>query len=205
MTQTLEERKQEFREELKQASATFKKPVFSWQSKSDMGYLSTWLIANTPPYYQSTQEVFIARNNPGSILEGIFIFFFVFCMVVFAKAYENNLAMCFLSIPVWIGIKAIIKGLDKKPKLTIDSHGILYHEWFGYIGWKDIISTYMLEKDDGEHTTTNLLIYFYDTEDDMIKQKLVSLDGWKTDIVELSFFIEYIKMKAGFPTNPSHY
>lgn len=205
MTQILEERKQQFRNELKQSLIPFKKKHFSWGSQPGISYESTWSIANTPPYFQSNREVFIVRNNPWHGLGGIFIFIIVFCAIFFAKAYNNAFAMAFLLVFVWIGIKMIVKALDKKPKLTIDSRGILYYEWMGFIGWKDIISTYILERKNEDDNTRNLLIYFHDTEDDTIKQKLVTLDGLRTDIIEVSFFVEYIKLKAGFPTEPLHY
>lgn len=70
-----------------------------------------------------------------------------------------------------MGIKIILTALDKKIKLAIDKKGIFYYEWPNYMEWKNIISTYIKEWDDGENINTILLIFYHDPEDNMFKQK----------------------------------
>ncbi|MGN6492456.1 MAG: hypothetical protein ACTHLE_10715 [Agriterribacter sp.] len=207
MAQTLEERKQELRENLKLSLISFKKTWSDWSSKPDVCYRSTWEIANTPPYFQSSEEIFIVQNEWRMVFVGAFTTAFGIWFLIIATMGSNTNVIAFLGSMAFVimGIAISIRALDKRTKIWIDKTGIFYYKWPKLIEWKDIIATYMEEKEDGEHTTRNLLIYFHDTEDDMIKQKLLPLDGLKTDIVEVSFFVEYIKMKAGFPTNPSHY
>lgn len=56
-----------------------------------------------------------------------------------------------------MGIKIILTALDKKIKLAIDKKGIFYYEWPNYMEWKNIISTYIKEWDDGEEVIENYM------------------------------------------------
>lgn len=205
MTQTIEERKQEFRDSLKLSLISFKNPRFSRSRKPDILYRSTWEIANTPPYFQSSEEIFFVRNDwRGTIIGSFFIIVAIVLsfIVDFDKHAFSILVLIFFAIA---GGKILITALDKRIKIEIDRKGIFYYKWLRCIEWSDVVATYIEENKEDEYTIINLLIYFHDVEDDTIKQKLVPLDGLKTDMVEVSFFVEYIKLKAGFPTEPSHY
>lgn len=201
MLQSLEEGKQEFRDTLKASLISQKRPSFTWSNKTYLNHESTWDIANTFPYYQSTDEVFVVGNNRWHALGGVFCLIIVFFIIVFAKAYEQPIAIIFLAIFVWMGLKIIMNALDRKVKLIIDKKGIFYHDWLNYIKWEDVAATYIKELYDGENTNRFLVIFFYDTEEEVFKQKEASIDGLKTDVREVSFFVEYIKMKAGYPTH----
>lgn len=100
MEQTLEERKKEFRETLKKSLVFMERPFYTGNRKY-LSHESTWAIANTFPYYQSTNEVFNVRNNKWHALNGVLCLIVVFLSVVFGKAYKNVIAIIFLAIFSW--------------------------------------------------------------------------------------------------------
>lgn len=205
MLQTLEERKQELRDTLKKSLVPRAESFFVLSSKQYPHHESTWAIANTFPYYQSSIEVFEVRNNPRQAFVGFFMLAFVPCIAFLGVVYNYPGVILFILFLIWIGTKQVVAGRDKKTKLCIDKRGIFYHEWSSYIEWKNIISTYIKESEHGEDIQTTLLIFYHDVEDNMFKQKEASIEGLKRDTREISFFVEFIKMKAGFPTLPSYY
>ena len=205
--QSLEERKQEFREQLKIDFTPKKANWFQLVGKGTK-YQSTQAIIK--PYSSNNwrgHELFVKERS--LLLLGIFLI--VAPLIAFATTYRERNYIQFVVFAVFLcyGFKVIYDPINLKTTLTINQKGIYYHQWAEYINWKDIVITYIQEIREGSttHTYTSnwLLVFYHDRKTDLFEKKAIPLYDLKTDIEEVSFAIEYLKTKAGFPTQPEHY
>lgn len=200
--QNLEQRMQQYREMLKIEFAPKEKKRFALFA-DDTKYISTWDIAKTIQGSRNSNQLEIR----GSSLLLLGIFLIVAPIVGFISTYkeENYISWIFFPIFLILGIKILYDSARPKVKLLLDEKGLFFYEWTGYIEWENIVSTYIKENQDDENQTKYLLLFYYNKEINDFLRIEILLNNLKTSAEEISYFIEELKSKAGFPTQPGFY
>lgn len=201
--QTLEERKQQFREQLKIDFAPQKYNKFQLFT-DETKYQSTSSIIRLYSSNNWPGQSLIVKEN-SLLLLGIFLI--VAPLIAFASTYKERNYIIWILFVVFFcyGVKVINDSMHLKTKLIVDSNGIDYYEWPGYIKWQDIVATYIQEEVEGEYSNNWLLIFYHNLVNDSFEKKSISFSDLQTDVKEVCYFIEYLKKKAGFPTQSELY
>jgi hypothetical protein len=207
MNERFEEKKNALLENLAKEYAPKKKKFFwNWYYNE---YISTVELANTTPYYQSSEEIAIYKYNFKallfiSILEVSFLIFFLVALFL-SKDYKF-LILIFAIVFQIFHYKYLFQLLDRKEKMIISKDGIFSCMWGITINWDDIIATYILNKYRRNEITNFLIIHHYDDIENAFKCSSIKVTDLKiigntnntdSNIKILAFNIEYIKMIAG--------
>lgn len=200
---TFEERKRYFLEEIKAAYFTKRRSKSDWLIQKD-AYTPTWQIKANNNYGKPLANELLVKENP-KIIMGIFVM--IASIVAFISSYnETNIFFkaCFIAFFCY-AVKLLLDSKKKPAKIRLSAKGIHYYEWPAYIPWVNVVATCIQSNENDESPTEKLLIFYCFPDSASLEQRDVLLADLETDTIEISHYIEDLKMKAGFPTHPADY
>lgn len=190
MNREFEERKRKLLEYLKEEYK--EDPPKSWWQQKKPVYKTTWDFSNTQEDYQRDDYKVIIRNDKkGAASLVAFLFLMLICTWQPWKNEWPDLSAVFFMIVVLVF--AILPFIDRRPKVIMDENGLWTHKWNVPIPWNLIVATYIKIDDNGEDTTYEIIIHFYDEWEDLFCE--ASFKTFRLDVSNeaIAYYIEYWK------------
>jgi hypothetical protein len=186
MNENLELRKERAREFLKDAYSPKDKKWY--QSKYPTYELITgFLKKNNKNYIFSDAEIILKNDLKGALFMSAFFVTIIVGMCVLQK--EINVGFIFF-LGGWI-IFILANGLDRRPKLILNTKSIWAKNFENAIPWENVIAIYFKIIDSGDSLFYSFLVHYYDAKYDYFKEIEFSASGYGISNEEIIAAIKF--------------
>ncbi len=194
MINTLEQRKNEFRNELEEKYRE-REVKWPWQNKNDACKSTKIVATESDSKYYNEEQVVI--QNEFDFYRFELALLFLFSCITFVVSYTNaQIGLFFIGLFSAIIFFFVFYNAKKvRVFVCINKDGIqLENEPF--VAWENVIASYVLTENGGEELSRYLLIYHHNVTTDEFLLTKYQFVNKGMEYMDICFLIEYWKNKT---------